>query len=152
MYIMLNVLFLSCKSYQSLCIAVFRCFPLPSGQRPECFQPTHTSSCLSLPSLTPASSSPSRSSRESGFCFLRVFTPHICAFPLFPPSCCVFQTLFSCPGKSPLTISRLPSPELPLNHLLTLAHIYLLMQLFFYSSVPHFLKAQTIPVGVDDTF
>uniref|UniRef100_A0AAA9TXY1 Lysosomal cobalamin transport escort protein LMBD1 n=1 Tax=Bos taurus TaxID=9913 RepID=A0AAA9TXY1_BOVIN len=56
-----------------------------------------------------------------------------------------FKTLFSCPGKPPLTVSRLPSHELPQNHLLTLAHIYLLMQLSFYSSVADFLKAQTIP-------
>ena len=87
------------------------------------------------------------------FASLQVFqTLRVCAFTVFPPSHCVFQILFGCPGKPPLTVSRLPSHELPQNHLLTLAHIYLLMQLSFYSSVPHFLKAQTIPVGVNDTF
>ena len=82
---MLNIFFPSYTSYLSLCIAVYHCFPLPSGQRPA-----HLGASYLPPPLpcSPGFSSLSRSSSESIFCFFTGFSDSPCMclhrLPSFP--------------------------------------------------------------------
>lgn len=96
----------------SLCIAVYHCFPLPSGQRPahlRWLRRPHTCPPLSLAHLV---SLPfQKLSSESIFCF---FT----GFSLYSPCMCLhrslllptvfFRILLAAPGKPPLTVSFPP--------------------------------------------